>query len=560
VLARRYAPFVVVVLAQLVVVGVAPSVSPKAQEQAAPLALDSGTNGAGVTPGAAALPSAGGAAAPGATVPGSSAAAGGSGGTAAAPGTSSTGVVVPPGGTTAGDTSHCAGAYQFGAFPTPPRCVPTFAGSNGGATTRGVTAKEITVVFYRPKENDVVNGFTKSQNLYIDPAEEKAYLQAAETFINSKWELYGRKLHIAYVHGTCEYSPADNPCMRNEARTVVSSYKPFAVIWDTNSAVPSFPDELSRLHVVNIMGWHYDDGFSRARRPYHWDVFMGGTAQARLTGEYWCKRLAGKKAKYAGDAASQHLVRKAGVTYPDADVNVGPGKELAKIMRACGTQVVEAPYSSDVSTAASQAATTAAKLKSEGVTSVLCFCDPLAPTFASKAAESQNWHPENVLVGNGLIDYDILGRLYDPNQWKNAFGVSDLRDYKPFAQQAAAIAWRGGGGSGVPNPSTQLTWDYMNMLANGLQMAGPQLTPLTWERALLSGSADTGGDPHNVFEFWSHFAPGDYTGLSDAREVYWDANATSAIDGKKGAYVALLGHRRFREGGWPRGEPVLPGR
>jgi hypothetical protein len=112
----------------------------------------------------------------------------------------------------------------------------------------------------------------------------------------------------------------------------------------------------------------------------------------------------------------------------------------------------------------------------------------------------------------------------------------------------------------VPNPSTQLTWDYMNMLANGLQMAGPQLTPLTWERALLSGSADTGGDPHNVFEFWSHFAPGDYTGLSDAREVYWDANATSAIDGKKGAYVALLGHRRFREGGWPRGEPVLPGR
>ncbi|MDT7539344.1 MAG: hypothetical protein QOI82_2929 [Actinomycetota bacterium] len=556
-LARRYAPFVVVVLAQLVVVGVAPSVSPKAQQQDAPLALDGGSSAAGLTPGGGTAPSATGPTGPAATTPGSTTAAG----TPGAPGTtSSTGIVVPPGGVAAGDTSHCVGGYQFGPFPTPPRCVPRFAGNNGGATTRGVTAKEITVVFYRPKENDVVNGFTKSQNLYIDPAEEKAYIQAAETFINSKWELYGRKLRMVYVHGTCEYSPADNPCMRNEARSVVSSYKPFAVIWDTNSAVPAFPDELSRLHVVNIMGWHFDDSFSTKNRPYHWDVFMGGTAQARLTGEYWCKRLAGKKAKFAGDAALQQLVRKAGISYPDADVNVGPGKELAKILRGCGTEVLEVPYSSDVSTAASQAATNAAKMKSEGVTSVLCFCDPLAPTFASKAATSQDYHPENVLVGNGLIDYDILGRLYDPDQWKNAFGVSDLRDYKPFPQQAAAIAWRGGGGSGVPNPSTQLTWDYMNMLANGLQMAGPQLTPLTWERALLSGSADTGGDPKNVFEFWSHFGPGDYSGLSDAREVYWDANATSAIDGKKGAYVSLLGHRRFREGAWPRGEPALPGR
>ena len=38
------------------------------------------------------------------------------------------------------------------------------------------------------------------------------------------------------------------------------------------------------------------------------------------------------------------------------------------------------------------------------------------------------------------------------------------------------------------------------------------------------------------------FGPGDY---NDCREVYWDASATSKIDGKKGAYVDVNGGRRY---------------
>ena len=324
------------------------------------------------------------------------------------------------------------------------------------------------------------------------------------------------------MRGTCEYSPPADDCLRTEARKIVAEHKPFAFIWENNSAVPSMADELSRLKVVNLMGWHFDDAFNTARRPYHYDQYMGGTTQARITGEWWCRRMAGQKARYAGDPALRVQTRKAAISHPDADVNRGPAAELARILRGCGTEVVDSPYSSNTATAARQASTSVARMKAANVTSVLFFSDPISPAFGTKAATSQSYFPENVLVGSGLVDYDILARLYDPEQWRNAFGVSDLRGYEPFPKQTAVTAYKGGGGTKVPYESAQLPWAYLNTLANGLQMAGPTLNPLTFERALLSGQADYGGDG-DPNQYWLHFGSGDYTGISDVREVYWDA-------------------------------------
>ena len=90
-------------------------------------------------------------------------------------------------------------------------------------------------------------------------------------------------------------------------------------------------------------------------------------------------------------------------------------------------------------------------------------------------------------------------------------------------------------------------------------MTGPTLNPGTFERTLLTGSCDGRyrDQPKTTFV---HFAQGDYTAISDAREVYWDPNATSDIDGKTGAYIPLNKGRRYAIGEWPSGEPVLPGR
>jgi hypothetical protein len=79
------------------------------------------------------------------------------------------------------------------------------------------------------------------------------------------------------------------------------------------------------------------------------------------------------------------------------------------------------------------------------------------------------------------------------------------------------------------------------------------------ERATLT-SPSYGGwqklhDPHIPY---LHFAPGKYTWISDAREIYWSASATSEFDGKPGAYVQLNGGQRYVSGEWTAGEPNLP--
>jgi hypothetical protein len=547
--ARRYAPFVAVVAAQILLVLVAPSkgkVVSEPQFAAQQPGLGQQTTPTGVSPGAVVGPS---------SRPGTVAT--GAGGAPAYP-------VGVPGqqlggpGQGAPDTSRCHGAKQFTDFLQAPPCVAHTG--NPGATYPGVTATTINLVYFREKDNPVVKGLLQSQGLYSDPDDQRAYLQAMETFINKKYELYGRKVRMSFWQSPCEAAPPVDSCFRDDARALVAKEHPFAVLYDNNTNAPAFFDELTKAHVVNFGGWHFMDSFNTAHRPYHYDALMGGDAQARITGEYWCKKLAGKKARFAGSANLRDKVRKAAVFYPQTSVNTEPAKHLQAILKSCGTEVVDVPYSPDTATASSQATSQVASAKNAGATSVLYFSDPIGPAFGTKAMTSQAWFPEHVLVGSGLIDYDILARLYDPQQWAHAFGPSDTVVYKPLGQQEASVTWRAAGRKGNAYSSAQLQWSYWALIAAGIQMAGPRLDPGTFEQALISGRIDTPPwtRTHNPNVGWIHFGQGDYTATSDAKEVYWDANATSPIDGKRGAYVSLNRGRRYSLGQWLSGEPVLP--
>ena len=201
-----------------------------------------------------------------------------------------------------------------------------------------------------------------------------------------------------------------------------------------------------------------------------------------------------------------------------------------------------------------------ARAKAEGVTSALLFSDPIAPVYMTKQMSAQNYYPEHVLVGSGLIDYDAVGRLYDPGQWRHAFGLSDSPVFQPLEKQEAAIVWRAAGNSGVPYSTSELAFSYLSLAFGGIQMAGPRLDPGTFEHALLSGTLEGPqyAQSKNPFLPWIHFGPGDYTAVSDAKESYWDPHAISPIDGREGAYRHLAGGRRYGIGQIPRGETSFP--
>jgi len=139
---------------------------------------------------------------------------------------------------------------------------------------------------------------------------------------------------------------------------------------------------------------------------------MGGDVQAELAGTWYCRRLAGHKAQYAGQATLRAKTRKGRRHLSGYGPDDPAGSPSEQIIAGCAGSgaVVDGKYSSDTSTAAEQATTDQAKFKAAGVTTALWFSDPIAPAYGTKAEAAQNFYPEEVIAGSGLLDYDALAQ------------------------------------------------------------------------------------------------------------------------------------------------------
>jgi hypothetical protein len=101
--------------------------------------------------------------------------------------------------------------------------------------------------------------------------------------------------------------------------------------------------------------------------------------------------------------------------------------------------------------------------------------------------------------------------------------------------------------SDEPSIAVDLLYYFMYVIAIGIQMAGPDLTPQTFQQGMYnypraSGPAGSWG-----------FGPGDYTPMDDAMVIWWNPDAESPYNGKRGAYQT--DGRRYRPGQWPT-EPI----
>lgn len=472
--------------------------------------------------------------------------------------------------TLAGDRSKCAAGGQLqetiGLVSAP--CVPAFVGDNGGATYPGVTATSVTVVLYRFASNPAVDAILGQQNLAASEQQDREAFAAFGEFFNKRYELYGRKIDWIFYAGQCD---GTNPaCVREEARTIVSKHHPFYVIADA-SVVPELHDELSRLGVVNSGGWHFHPSFRVEHRPFTYDLYPDGLTAARHTAGYWCSKMAGGKATRAGSPTLTSLDRKIGIVTQGFPVFKKNAEELVTMVRQCGsTDVPIVTYNYDIARAQEQMAAVVTALKKAGVTTVTCLCDPVMPAFLTQAADQQQYFPEWLVSGLPAMSHDFLGRLYSPLQWANAFGPSMRPQEVAQADSDHEKAWRDVGRSGHPAYLTLNRFMWVRFAAMQIQMAGPNLTPLTIERGTLDSPQLGGFSSPEPWPGWKccnpfveamRFGPGDYTGHEDAKDVVWDANARSPVDGKPGAYVCVeAGCPRFFPDQWRTGQPSQPNR
>lgn len=499
------------------------------------------------------------------------------GSTGAAPGVSGQTAAV------AGDTKHCVGGRQFdpGIDYFAPPCVQGVPGApfanNGGATWQGVSKDTIEIVQYVPDYGAAVNTILKAQGLYYTASDATVVDDAFEKFINSSYQLYGRKIHTDTFQGKCATVPPDLKCLIPEMDEMVQKFHPYAVVFSTTVCSKCFA-ELARLKVVTTGGSGFSDEFHNANAPYSYDLSMSSTRMANQFAEFWCKQMtskgnSGRTAIFAGTKNPAQNFRKTprelGVVSTNDPDNQSTVENVLypALARGCGEKVTHQYfYAQDISTAQtqSQAGTSAMNTPNNPATSVVCICDPVAPQFSYSAAAQNKYYPESLIATNQSMDFDSSGQTYVDNNGQSSLACPDppecpfdnglglgAADAQTAPERMAGVKifnkFSGGAKLPVGAPTADIFWGNFNLLASLIENTGPFLTPARMQQAAPQMGARGGGTTGFALR---RFTPNNYGWTQDSRVVYFNKHAASPYNGKPGKYIQVEG-RRFDSGQFP---------
>jgi hypothetical protein len=442
--------------------------------------------------------------------------------------------------------------------PYSPPCVAWAASSdNGGATYSGVTKDTIKISFRQPVE-EISDLFGVVRQLAGDKADKVPSFTTADvertigdyvTYFNRNFQFYGRKLELVNWQGKGsilnEFQGAGQEAAQADAIRAAKELKVFA---DISALTQPYADSLTRQGVLNVGAPYLSQQWFAAHAPYSWSPNPDCTSLMHSVAQYLNRRVFGYPAGHAGPGLLDKP-RKVGVIAPDNPEYQQCTDSGVRIMNAAGNKVTRYSYTLDLSRFSDQANNLAAKVKADGITTVVLLTDPLVPLLMSSRLSQQQYYPEWVECGTALIDYDELGQLYDPAQWKHAFGISELGQQQPQGASFAYAAAKSVDPNHEPIFGAEYFYNLMYVLATGIQTAGPHLTPQSFQTGMR---AYPGGTGHQGT--WA-YPDGTWTPERDAREIWWDPEATSVANHAPGRWNST--ETRYRPDAWPTG-PAAP--
>jgi len=369
-------------------------------------------------------------------------------------------------------------------------------------------------------------------------------------YFNTRFQLYGRRLEPFFWEGkgdiAAEAQGAGQEGAEADGVKVADEIKPFAELLALTNP---YADALARRQVMNFGALYMPREWYAARRPYSWSSTPDCTFVMESVSDYLLKRVARKPASHAGGDLHDQARRLALIAPENAEYQscVDDGE---RVLRSAGAPpALRLAYKLDFNTLSNQAASIVAKLRSARITTVVCGCDPVLPLFLTDKAHEQTYEPEWVIVGSPFIDNDSFGQVYQQDQWSRAFGLSWSGRLQPVRSTYGYFAFKAMRPHDEPIALVDALYYNLYPLALGIQMAGPHLTPETFETGLYTWAGATG--PAGTWRF----SPGRYDPIQDGREIYWDPDRTSPFNGNKGTYVESEPGRRYGAGEWPSGEP-----
>lgn len=455
-------------------------------------------------------------------------------------------------GSTGNPVGGCNGrALQVPNDPYSPPCREPLP--NTGASSPGVTATEVRVsVRTQGFDNGMLDALSKVAKAKI-PNESPKLIEdtilGLVDYFNKNYQFYGRKITpVLYrskgdilkemTGGGQEGAEADAIFAKSEARA-------FA---DVSAVSPVYADALTRKQIINIGVPYTSREWLSQRRPYAWSQFTDCSTVVESVTSYYVAKLSGPTADYAGPGLKGQP-RKFAVIAPENSwyqecVNSG-----LKVIHDAGlSETLNEKYRLDINQMNLQAGEKMAKLKNSGITTVVCGCDPLFLTFLTAKAKEQDFNPEWLITGVALIDNDLIGSIMEQGQWGRAFGVSFNGPPQPEGTGLGYKAFKSVR-QGEPSIGVELIYNQLELLAIGIQMAGPDLNPATFEKGMFdyprrSGPSGTWG-----------FGPNDYSTSDDAQEVFWSPTVVSPQTRSAGTYINPNNGARFPIGKWPATPP-----
>jgi hypothetical protein len=456
------------------------------------------------------------------------------------------------------------GRIQMPTVYAPP-CVPKFEGDNGGATATGVTADAVKVVFYQPQQNaDALAALAGATDEPEVAAETRADFF---TMFNGLVETYGRDVQLEVFQAT---GAADDATAAQADATSIIDMEPFAVIGGPTT--PEYADEITGAGIVCIAcGAAVPDQFYQDHAPYMWGAGPSTEQYLGNFADFIQNRVLGRKAEFAGDPELQQQDRVIGSVNYDQDPPVF--NVIRERILECGGTLgyepkVQETYVFDMGTMPERAATVIAKMKAEGVTTVIFLGDPIMPIYLTQQATAQDYHPEWIIAGTALTDTTALARRYDQEQWAHAFGLSNLaaRTPRELAGSYLLHEWYFGRPPSAANTNAVI-YSPVSQLFLGIHMAGANLTPESFKEGMFNYPTSGGGPTTPTISYgpdtgFTMYGPNcepdlprpDFLTTNDTTEIWWDATATGVDEqGKEGTgmWVYANGGKRYGPGEMP---------
>ena len=431
-------------------------------------------------------------------------------------------------------------------------CAAAFSGPNGGSTWHNVSANEIRIGLRANTGNASSTGPIPDHSTSGNNTDRT--LSDMQRYFNQNYQLYGRRLQLVQLRGAS--SVADTQASVVEAD---QQWKLFGAVYTAGPASAEFCKGMAQ-HRLLTMCKQLDDAFFEQWAPYSYTWEIDTQEVDRLDAEYICKELAGKPAAHAG-VPQQGRPRRFGLAYettPDLGDRNSSYME-AQLKKQCGiTDAVAVTMAdSENQSASPYAATTAiARFQAENVTTIDLQTNGVNGAAMMSAAEAQGYNPEWIFSSVYWDDKNNISQLFPTGQMTHAFGLSAWEVPTVPADTECARALRTIDPGISPDGNACAAYFFaLEQFSNGIQMAGPHLTPISFRDGLWAIGLRY--YPQFRWSMGGGYAPHHWSYPNDVAEVWWDATAIAPEDSSPGAWRWVRNGKRYKEGEIPHEDPFV---